>query len=275
MKIIDCMAIQKKRDTSRSLDAWLGSLKLSSTTQDTEAQEVVIASFLRMMDNKYFLLHKVPLEGLEMPVPMLLVGPPGIWVIYPSGLRGVYRAKGDSWEKIDDRQKDFKATGENLLTRTSILVKAVESKLSGNAIQYPQVESVVIFTNPGIHIETVRPVVRIVLVDALERFIAGVVQGRVVFDVEQVQQIVDLFSSPPPEFPDVTEPLQDGQDKNDAAGQRRPFAAGAERMEQVDHAFSNLEKLPFSSRQWLLLGALILINILVLAGFVLYILYAT
>jgi len=46
-------------------------------------------------------------------------------------------------------------------------------------------------------------------------------------------------------------------------------------MDQVDHAFSRLEKLPFSSRQWLLLGVLILINILVLAGFVLYILYAT
>jgi len=275
MKIIDCMAIQKKRDTSRSLDGWFSSLKLGSTAQDTDAQEIVIASFLKMMDNKYFLLRNVPLEGLEMPVPMLLVGPPGIWVIYPSGLRGVYRAKGDSWEKIDDRQKEFRATGENLLTRTSILAKAVESKVVGNAIQYPHVESVVIFTNPGIHIETVRPVVRIVLVDALERFIAGVVQGRLVFEVEQVQQIVDLFSSPPPEFPEVTEPLAEGQEKRDTAGLRRPFAAGAERLDQVDHAFSNLEKLPFSSRQWLLLGVLILINILVLAGFVVYILYAT
>jgi hypothetical protein len=275
MKVIDCEAVQKKKESPRALEGWLSSLKLTGSAQDVEAQEIVITSFQRLMDNKYFLLRNVTLAGLELPLPLLLVGPPGIWAIFPSGLRGVYRAKADSWEKIDERQKEFKPTGENLLTRAVILGKAVESKLVESAFQYPNVEAVVIFTNPGIHIETVRPVVRLVLVDALERFISGVVQGRLELDADQVQQVVDLFSAPPTEFPGVTESLPPEQDKGKTTGQMRPFAAGAERLEQVDHAFSRLEKLPFSSRQWLILGLLILINILVLAGFVLYLIYAT
>jgi hypothetical protein len=274
MKVIDCAAAQKQKETSRALDGWLNTLKLSGGSQDAEAQEIVIASFQRLMDNKYFLLRNVILPGLELPLPLLLVGPPGIWAIYPSGLRGVYRAKGDSWEKIDEHQKEFKPTGENLLTRAIILGKAVESRLVEAAFQYPQLEAVVIFTNPGIHIETIRPVVRLVLVDALERFISGVVQGRLVLDPDQVQQVVDLFSAPPLELPGAAESLPE-EDKAKTDGQKGPFVAGSERLEQVDHAFANLEKLPFSSRQWLILGLLIFINVIILAGFVLYLIYAT
>ena len=279
MKIIDCSAAEEEARQSRSLDEWLSSLKIGrSTSQDLEAQESVVAAFQRLIDNKFTLLRNVSLEELEMPVPMVLVGPTGLWVIYPSGLRGVYRAKGDAWEKIDERQQAYAPTGENLLTRTSVMFRAVESRLVAGGIQTPQLDGVVVFTNPGIHVEMVRPVVRIVLVDALERFITGVVQGRLIYDPETVQKIVDVFSSPEPGLPEQATAVDSEGGPLGVSGaqpRRGPVAAGSESLERIDNAFSRLDKLPFSSRQWVILGILILVNIVILIGFVIYILFAT
>ncbi len=197
MKIIDCNAVTENVRSPNSLTDWLATLKVGrGASQDIEAQTTVINIFQRVMDHKYYLIQNVSLQGLEMPIPMLLIGPTGIWVIYPSGLRGVFRARGDSWEKIDDRHQSYAPTGENLLTRTSVMSTAVESQLTAYGIQDFQIEPILVFTNPGIHVEATRPIIRVVLVDALERFAAGVVQGRILYDTEQVQQIVDVFVSP-------------------------------------------------------------------------------
>ncbi len=277
MKIIDSNVVAETVHSSKSLDDWLNSLKIGrSSSQDLEAQGVVLAVFQRMMDNKHYLLRDVLLEGLEMPIPMTLVGPSGIWVIYPSGLRGVYRTKGDAWEKIDDRQHAYVPTGENLLTRTSIMASTVKSHLAERGIRVPEVEGVVVFTNTGIHVETVRPLIRVVLVDALERFASGILQGRITYDPDQTQNIVDALVSATDELSEDDE-SQVGAAGDDQASADSAFhktvKAGSERLDRIDNAFSKLEKAPFNSRQWIILGILMLINILILVGFVLYILF--
>ena len=272
MKIIDCGVLTESARSSDSLTDWLNTLKIGrSSAQDIEAQEAVINSFQRLMDNKYFLLRNVPLESLDMPVPMILVGPTGVWVIYPSGLRGVYRARGDAWEKIDEKHQSYVPTGENLLTETSEMSAAVESKLIENDIPVLQLEPVLVFTNPGIHVETNHPIIRVVLVDALERLASGIVQGRFQYDPDQVQKIFGIFA--PPEDNGLAEQDDSVTGKTSAAGQRK--MPGSESLERIDKSFAKLDKVSFTSRQWLILGILIVINIIILAGFVLYILAAT
>jgi hypothetical protein len=271
MKVIDCAVTQSDTGQSKSLDNLLGSLKIGrGWSGEAEAQEIVIAAFQQITSNKYFMLRNLHLAGLEMPVPLVLAGPAGIWVLYPSRLRGVFRAKGDSWEKIDDRKQTYTPAEENLLSRTQLLARAVKDFLASHGVMPSQVEPVLVFTNPGIHIETVRPIVRIVLVDALNRFISGIVRSRVIYDQEQVQNIVDLLTIPPDASSD---PGADGQGGFAIAAQERMESATAN-LERFDNAFSKVEKLPFSSRQWVVLGGLILINIIILVAFVVYILFS-
>ncbi len=52
---------------------------------------------------------------------MVLVGPTGIQVIYASALKGVYRAKNDTWSVMDNRSHRFKPAQPNLIARTLLM----------------------------------------------------------------------------------------------------------------------------------------------------------
>ena len=271
MKLIDCTAEYAKRGQGKSIDSILGPLKLGrGWSRDPQAESAVIAAFQRMVGNKYFMLRNVALKGLDGLIPLVLVGPPGVWMLYPSGLRGVYRANGESWEKIDERHQSYKAASENFITKAVQIAEALQEHLRSHGVQYSPVVPVLIFTNPGIHVETLRPVVRIVLIDALDRFISGVTQGRLVNDQEQIESMVDLLTSPPDE--------KDGQpaDEGNTLATTSLTEAdsrsgkGNANIERIDTAFSRVEKLPFSSKQWVVLIVLISINVIVLLAFVIY-----
>ena len=273
MKLIDCANVGAIDVQVKSLDDFLGSFKIGrGYSVDTEAQETVIAAFQRMVDNKFTMLRNVTVEGTSEPIPLVLVGPSGVWVLYPSGLRGVFRAHGEAWEKMDNRQQTYKPSGENYLTLTTQLARTVELYLASHGVRNHQIGAGVVFTNPGIHVEIARPVVRVVLIDALDRLISGILQGRLMYDREEVENIVNLFTNPPAETLEGAEveeavlEISHPEDRN---------VAGQGNLEKIDSTFSKVEKLPFTSRQWLLLGALILVNIVILVAFVVFILLNT
>ncbi len=275
MNVIDCTEVQSQDGQSKSRGKIWGSLRVGrGASQDAEAQEMVIAAFQRIVSNKYFMLRNFRLAGSETYVPLVLVGPAGIWVLNSSMLRGVFRAKGDSWEIIDDRKHTYKPADDNLLTSTESMSRAITDFLASHGERQVQIEPVLVFTNPGIHIETVRPIVRIVLIDALDRFIAGIVQSRVLYANEQVQKIVDLFTVPDNDSLDTVTGEQDEFSITSQARAQDRIDSAAAQFERIDSTFSNVERLPFSSRQWMILGGLILINIIILAAFVIYIFFA-
>lgn len=272
MKVIDCVDTGKESQV-KTLDDFLGAFKIKRFwSVDLEAQEIILAAFQRVLDNKFNMLRNVTIEGAPSPIPLILVGPPGVWVLYPSALRGVFRARGDSWEKMDSRQQTYKPSSENLLTRTAQLAKAVEAYLTSHGVREVQVGSGLMFTNPGIHVEIARPVVRVVLIDALDRFITGILQGRLLYDREEVENIVRLFTNPPARVEKPAEEIK-AQVVESPPVERTVINKAS--LEQIDSTFSKVEKLPFSSRQWLILGLLILVNIIILIAFALYILSTT
>ncbi len=276
MNVIDCAEVQGQDGQSKSRDRIWGSLRIGrGASQDDEAQEAVIAAFNRIVSNKYFMLRNVQLPGSKTLVPLVLVGPVGIWVLNPSMLRGVFRAKGDSWEIIDDRKHTYNPADDNLLANTDSMSRAVLDYLSSHGERQIPVEPVLVFTNPGIHIETVRPIVRIVLVDALDQFISGIVQSRLLYDSDKVQKIVDLFTTPEDNSLDIGAEEQAGFSITSQARAQERIDSAAAQFDRIDSTFSNVERLPFSSRQWMILGGLILVNIIILAAFVIYLLFST
>jgi len=276
MKIIDSTSQDPKSQTPSMLSGMIDSIRLGRTSLDIQSQEAVINALEKVLDHRYIMLRNVALEDIEEPIPLVLVGPHGVTAIFPNASRGVYRAKGDDWEQMDDTREIYRPALTNLIVETQQMAYAVENHLKSKMDRAPSVEPTLVFTDPGIHIEMVRPSVRIVMLDAIDRFNASLLRQQFNLDRDEVETIVDILArsigvlldeSPFPErdafsFADETE----SQSKIPDLVDRIPRGEGAVRT---------LNKIPFSNRQWLVLGLLVVVNIIILTALVLFILFSS
>lgn len=276
MRIIDSIPSEERQRSSSRLGKVVDSVRFGRThVQDLNAENRILGSLARVLDNKFFILRNVTLEGLEIPIPLVLVGPSGVRVLYVSSSRGVFRARGDVWEKIDERQQTYLPDQPNLITRVVLISRAVKAFLTARDYELPEVEPVLLFSNPGTHVEQVRPEARIVLVDAIDRFTSGLLQSRVILEQDDVYKIVSLLNkSKPVDSIETVEIDQDAFSFADEAWlqERRNEAVTTPTWwEEGMKSFNR--RLPFSGRQWLIIGLLLLVNILILTAFALYILF--
>jgi hypothetical protein len=277
MKVIKNSKLNPKESASSPMGDVIGSIKSGlNLSEGIQAEDAVIASLERMLDNRYVILRDVTrdvtLPGLRVPIPLVLLGPTGVRVLNPSSKRGIYRAQGENWEQMDDRRQDFKPAQPNLIMRAQLMARAVEKFLTGQGYELPEVEPVLVFTEPGVHIETVRPVVRVILIDGLERFTAGLAQGYPILEKEDVQKIADLFSDSMglKNLDASAYPKQDVFSFTDEEAETNP--SWLDQIPAGEGIVSTLNKIPFSSRQWLLLGTMMIVNVFVLLTFILLVL---
>lgn len=277
MKIIENTSQNQKSQSPNVLGGMIGSLKLGrATPQEVQAQQAVIAVLEKALDNRYFLLRDISLAEQAMPIPLILVGPAGIKVIYPLALRGVYRAKVDEWEQLDTQRQTYRPVTPNLIIQAQQMAQAVEEHLKAQNIDPPPVEPALVFTDTGVHIEMVRPAVRIVLIDAIDRFIAGLLQAPVMLSKEEVQQSTNsLAQALGMDEERSLYPERDAFSFSDESAARSKGPTIADRLPRGERAVSTLNKIPLSNRQWLVLGCLVAINILILIAAVAFILFST
>ncbi len=146
-----------------------GMLKFGfSWPKDVNAQETLISILQRDVDNSSTLIRNFILPEDELTIPFLLIGPPGIRVILPTRERGIFRAKEDQW--LIQSGKGFKPAKDNLLHRTKLYVRAVQKFLNDLGYSAITVEGLLIGLNPGMHVNTIRPIVRVIQSDAIRRF---------------------------------------------------------------------------------------------------------
>jgi hypothetical protein len=130
-------------------------------------------------------------------VPLALVGPPGIYAAHVTHLRGTYQAKGDSWGQIYGI--NFQPSRINLLTRTQLFARALQAFIERQGVKLPKpVEPVILAANPAFHIESLQPIVRIVLLDALERWGTSLESAAPVFTLETAYELSDRIVNPRP-----------------------------------------------------------------------------
>jgi hypothetical protein len=246
--------------------------KKSDAKSDPEAEKVVIETLERLLDNQYVILRSVPLDDPEVPIPLVLVGPPGVRMIYASSIKGLFRAKEDAWEEMDDRTQRFKISRPNLLLRGQLMGRAVDTYLAARNFDLAPAEAVLVFTDPGIHVDTVRPIIRVVQADALDRFGAGMVQSPAFLDKETIQRIVSVLGG---------EKLATRQAAKTAAEMQDAFSfkdlppSKERRSPEVIYHSSEaplFRKIPLTKRQLAVLGLMVLVNIIILSAFVFLIL---
>lgn len=275
MKIVDCAPSTDKVKSSSALGSVVERLRLGEEWQkDMQSQEGVLLALGQVLDNQYTLLRNVKLEGLDVPIPMILLGPTGIRVLYPSATRGVFRAKSEVWEKLDERVQIYRPVKPNPIARVALMAKAVNSFLAARGHALPQFEPVLIFPNPGTHVEQVRPLVRIVLVDAMERFANSLLQGRPVLDQDQIQEIIVLLNTCLEGSAAPEEQLRRADafsfvDERGSPSSKEPPAI----VDVTDKQMRKLSsKLPFSTKQLVILITLIVVNILILIAVAIFVL---
>ena len=194
MEIINKTPLTEEDGSLSFINRIRGTLKFGfSWYPDLLAQESAIAIMGKILDSQFVLLRNPVLGAAKVTFPLILVGPPGVMVIYVTHLDGMYRAKGDMWGKIENGR--FKPASVNLLQRTAKLAKALGVYLHriDPTFRVPPVDAVLLATDPGMHIESIRPIVRIVLSDAIERFALSLTQMPPALDKKGVQTVVEMI----------------------------------------------------------------------------------
>lgn len=198
MKLIDQTPLQDENGEIGIVQRLQGTLKYGfDWYPELEAQKSVLAHLSRVLGKGFTVIRNHTLGASGITIPLVLVGPAGIYAAHVTNLRGTYQARGESWGQVFG--VSFKPARTNLMTRTQLLARALQAFIERQGVKLPKpVEPVILAANPGLHIESLQPAVRIVLVDALERWAASLESAAPVFTLETAHELADRIINPRP-----------------------------------------------------------------------------
>jgi hypothetical protein len=128
---------------------------------------------------------------------MILLGPTGIHVIQVANVRGRYEVRGDTWNVASGDK--FKPAPVNLVQQTIRMANAVQAFIERQGVKLPaSPEPVLIAGDPGLHIESVRPAIKTMMIDGIRSFVSGLAVGKAVLSPEQVFDYTERILNPRP-----------------------------------------------------------------------------
>jgi hypothetical protein len=247
MKIIDKTPFQNEKGEISLWGRIQGTLEFGfDWYAEQMAQKTVIAQLERVLEKGFVLIRNLPLPDINVAIPLILIGPPGIFVIQVTPLRGIYEAKGDQWNIVSGER--IIPARINLLTRTIRMARAVQIFLQKQGLTLPvPVEPVLIAANPGLHIDSLRPIVRVVMSDAIKQFALSLTQGRAVLRPDAITLFSERLIEPRPPKPEEETPPSSDQ----AVSRARAIFNAAEEItppaaEENDLSFAFQEEQPTS-----------------------------
>lgn len=162
---------------------------------ELNGQKAIITFFDRQLEKGYTLIRNLPLGQSGIIVPMILLGPTGIHVIQVTFLRGRYEVRGDTWNLAAGEK--YKAAPVNLVQQTLRMAHAVQVYIERQGVKLPaSPEPVLIAAEPGLHLESVRPAVRVMMIDGIKSFVSGLTTGQAVLSAEQVFDFTERLLNP-------------------------------------------------------------------------------
>ena len=163
---------------------------------EMEAQQSVTQRLAKSLGDEHVLVRNQIVPGTEVIIPLILLSPQGVRVLVPTPLRGIYRAKLDEWLTFDGGARRFKRVRPNLQGISLNMAVQLLRFLKSQGYPLPEIESVLIFTNPRTHVDTARPSVRIVLADAIDHFASNLQKFPAIMDGEDIGAVLDSLASP-------------------------------------------------------------------------------
>src|SRR5258708_5646796 len=300
MKVFDKTPYQDPKGQMSLVQSLQGRLKYGwDWLSDLAAQKQIIDQLERALEKGFALIRNLTLPGSEIFEPIILIGPPGVYVIYVANLTGVFEAKGDQWNTVNDGRST--PASKNLIKISKGLARALQVYLERRGISLPgPVEPILIAGSPALHIDSIRPAVRVVLSDAVKQFAGSLLQAQILLRSEAVYDLADKIVTPRPKIeapPDaggeVPAPavkdappsraqaiFQASQDVKPIDPSEMSFAFDENAAQGETNIVQNLResspsqlleqskpKRGLSSRQLLILGVMLVVECCVLAGF--------
>ena len=230
-----------------------------------QAQQAVSERLNKSLSNDYHLLRNILIPGTGVITSLILVGPQGVYAILPSPTGGVFRAKDDEW--MTHSGGHFRPARPNLQQSALTAADLLLTYFHGLGYDLPQVEPVLMFTNPRAHVDTVHPRARIVLADALEHFAANLREQPPIMDREDGQLLIEALLHPPQ--PKVEEVLAPPPPRPLPPSAVAPAAAGPFQLDEREAPPPprSRRRRGLRRREILLLGAMLLIEVCILGAF--------
>jgi len=198
MKIIDKTPLVNEKGELGVPQRVQGMLKFGSNwPNELQAQKAIITFFDHQLEKGYTLIRNMTLGASGITVPMILLGPAGIYVIHVTFLRGRYEARGNAWN--EESGTGFKPASANLIQQTARMAAAVRVWIERQGIKLPvSIEPVLIGANPGLHIESVKPAVRVLMIDGIKSFVTGLQTSDRVLSAEAAHEFTERIINPRP-----------------------------------------------------------------------------
>jgi hypothetical protein len=114
-------------------------------------------------------------------------------VLYATGLKGSFRARGDAWLNLD-ASGNMHASHPNLPTRTRLYAEAVRKFLGQNGLHMMEVEPILLFSRPEAFVENIKSPIRIVMCDGLESYAGSLRMLTTLFSPMECANIVKLLA---------------------------------------------------------------------------------
>ncbi|MCX7756692.1 MAG: NERD domain-containing protein [Anaerolineales bacterium] len=169
-----------------------GMLKYGMTWYNrVKAQDAVAAILGRQLGGQFVLLQNIILPGTEIDLPLVLLGPPGVYLINALHEQGVYLVRDDEWGTLTG--ETFVPARINQVKRAMTMAKVLQVYLDRMGYKGFLVEPVVMSPDPKLHIDSTRPAARVVMSDAIDRFALNLLQSRAIFDMNTVLDLEHLL----------------------------------------------------------------------------------
>ncbi len=292
MKVIDKTPYRSEDGEITLSDRIQASLKFGlSWYGRVLVQEKAIAALGKLLNNSYTALCSNTLPGTDITLPLILIGPAGVFLINTVTERGIYRAKGSDWGTISGDR--FVPARVNRVTLTIQMARVLQRYLDREGFSgQVTVEPILMAPDPSLNIDSVRPDVRIVMSDALDRFAASLLKNQAGLPGDMVAKLVRVISEgvphPTPQAVPQSSPaatpaqpdgstgasqLQDSDTPPTAvapSGSVEPAPAGTPPLETPAPS-KPPAKLPFTTRQFAILGSILLCWVCIMVAFIVYI----
>jgi len=169
--------------------------------RELEAQKTIIRFFERELGKNYNLIRNMTLGQSGIMIPMILIGSTGIYVIEVTHLRGRYEASGEDWNV--EAGDSYKPAPVNLIKETMRKARALDAFITRQGVRLPlEIEPVIIAADPGLHIQSSNPAIRVMMVDGIRTFIAGLASGAggAILNSMQINDFTDRILNPRPKM---------------------------------------------------------------------------
>ncbi|MFZ0533088.1 MAG: NERD domain-containing protein [Anaerolineales bacterium] len=239
---------------------------------EEQGDDAIVARFMRGLDNRFIMLHNLHLEGPGVLFPPILIGPPGLIVLNVNHEKGFFRAKDESWWEMSKTTHRFGPARPNLIKQSQAYAQKLAEILDAHGKSHPEILPILIFADPGVHIETSNPVIRIVRMDGVESLIASFLNSEEVLQPNEISYLSDSLEVMA--NPEKAIPLGEGEDffgRDLLVPEKKAPPKLPSFPSPTDLSLPPVEdKLKFNKKQWIILALLLSLTIVVLLGAIVY-----